>query len=88
MDSKDTIIAQLKQELGELSEKVTYLQGQLCKYTNNERHKKYYEMNKEKVKENARTYLNRLKTENPEKLREYRRRAYLKRKDKIGEKGI
>lgn len=52
----------------------------LEKYTNNERHKKYYEQNKERIKENAKNYLNRLKTENPEKLKEYRHKAYLKRK--------
>jgi hypothetical protein len=45
--------------------------------------KKYYEKNKERVKENAKNYLNRLKVENPEKLKEYRHRAYLKRKEKM-----
>ena len=52
----------------------------LEKYTNNERHKKYYEKNKERIKINAKNYLNRLKTENPEKLKDYRHKAYLKRK--------
>ena len=59
---------------------------QLEKYTNNERHKRYYEQNKDRVKENAKMYLNRLKTENPDKLKEYRHRAYLKRKDGKGSK--
>jgi len=53
---------------------------QLEKYTNNERNKRYYEKNKERVKENAKNYLNRLKVENPEKLKEYRHKAYIKRK--------
>ena len=53
---------------------------QLEKYTNNERHKRYYEKNKDRVKENAKNYLNRLKVENPEKLKEYRHKAYIKRK--------
>jgi sugar-specific transcriptional regulator TrmB len=53
---------------------------QLEKYTNNDRHKRYYEKNKERVKENAKNYLNRLKEENPEKLKEYRHKAYMKRK--------
>ena len=54
---------------------------QLEKYTNNDRHKRYYEQNKDRVKENAKAYLDRLKTENPNKLKEYRHRAYLKRKE-------
>jgi len=80
---KDAIINKLKQEKAVLSEITENLKKQLEKYTNNERHKKYYEQNKEKVKENAKQYLNRLKEENPEKLKEYRHRAYLKRKEKI-----
>jgi hypothetical protein len=54
--------------------------AQLEKYTNNDRHKRYYEQNKERVKENAKQYLNRLKKENPDKLKEYRHKAYIKRK--------
>jgi len=33
--------------------------------------------------ESGANYLNKLKEENPEKLKEYRRRAYLKRKENI-----
>jgi ABC-type dipeptide/oligopeptide/nickel transport system ATPase component len=80
---KDAIIMKLKQENSVLNEIVENLRKQLEKYTNNERHKKYYEQNKDKVKENAKQYLNKLKIENPEKLKEYRHRAYLKRKEKI-----
>jgi hypothetical protein len=80
---KDAIINKLRQEKSVLTEIVENLKKQLEKYTNNDRHKKYYEQNKDKVKENAKQYLNRLKTENPDKLKEYRHRAYLKRKDKI-----
>jgi hypothetical protein len=80
---KDAIIHKLKQENAVLNQITENLKKQLEKYTNNERHKKYYEQNKEKVKENAKLYLNRLKEENPEKLKEYRHRAYLKRKEKI-----
>lgn len=76
MDAKDEKIAQLKAENDRL-------QSQLEKYTNNERHRKYYEKNKERVKENAKLYLNKLKDENPDKLKEYRHRAYLKRKEKM-----
>ena len=32
---------------------------------------------------NSANYLHKLKEENPDKLKEYRRRAYLKRKEKL-----
>jgi hypothetical protein len=76
MDNKDEKIVALQAEIDSLKTK-------LEKYTNNERHRKYYEKNKERVKENAKQYLNRLKEENPDKLKEYRHRAYMKRKEKI-----
>ena len=76
MDNKDAKIAALEGE-------IEILKSKLEKYTNNERHRKYYEKNKERVKENAKQYLNRLKEENPDKLKEYRHRAYMKRKEKI-----
>lgn len=78
MDSRDEKIAVLEAEIERLKTK-------LEKYTNNERHRKYYEKNKERVKENAKQYLNRLKDENPDKLKEYRHRAYIKRKEKMNE---
>lgn len=78
MDVRDEKISQLQAEIDRLEK-------QLEKYTNNERHKKYYEKNKDRVKENAKQYLNRLKEENPERLKEYRHRAYLKRKEKVGQ---
>ena len=76
MDAKDEKITALQQE-------IQALKTQLEKYTNNERHRKYYEKNKDRVKENAKQYLNKLKEENPDKLKEYRHRAYLKRKEKM-----
>jgi ABC-type dipeptide/oligopeptide/nickel transport system ATPase component len=80
---KDALIMKQKYEIKLLTESVDSLRKQLEKYTNNDRHKRYYEQNKEKVKENAKQYLNRLKMENPDKLKEYRHRAYLKRKEKV-----
>jgi DNA repair exonuclease SbcCD ATPase subunit len=71
----------LNEKMAELREKYEKCRAQLEKYTNNDRHKRYYEQNKDRVKENAKAYLNRLKTENPEKLKEYRHRAYIKRKN-------
>lgn len=66
-----------------LKEKVIELEERLQKYTNSSGHKKYYEKNKEKIIEDANKKLVKLKNENPDKLKEYRRRAYLKRKEKL-----
>jgi len=45
--------------------------------------KNYYEKNKEIIKAKAKQGLKKLADENPEKLKEYRRNAYLKRKEKL-----
>jgi cell division septum initiation protein DivIVA len=66
-----------------LKKKVEELEEKLKTYTNNHRHKKYYEKNSEKVKEKAKIYMEKLKTENPEKLKEWRHTAYINRKNKL-----
>ena len=76
----------LKLKIVELTNKVTELEERLKKYTNGSNHKRYYEKNKEKIKESGSTYLQKLKTENPEKLKEYSRRAYANKKKKQTEK--
>ena len=76
----------LKFKIIELTNKVTELEERLKKYTNGSNHKRYYEKNKEKIKESGSTYLQKLKTENPEKLKEYSRRAYANKKKKLSEK--
>jgi hypothetical protein len=58
------------------------LEQRLKKYTNGENHKRYYEKNKEKIKETGASYLQKLKVENPEKIKEYSRRAYQNQKEK------
>ena len=58
------------------------LEQRLKKYTNGENHKRYYEKNKEKIKEVGASYLQKMKAENPEKIKEYSHRAYLKQKEK------
>ena len=73
---------ELHDEINALRQQVIALKSRLAKYTNNERHKKYYENNKEKVKKNAKLYIERMKEENPEKLKEYRKKAYMNRKQK------
>ena len=45
-------------------------------------HKNYYENNKEIINEKAKQRLKKIAEENPEKIKEYRRNAYLKRKEK------
>ena len=76
----------LKLKIVELTNKVNELEERLKKYTNGSNHKRYYEKNKEKIKESGSTYLQKLKTENPEKLKEYSRRAYANKKKKQTEK--
>ena len=83
-------IDNIKKENKELKEKLMLLEKEneelrehLKKYTNGENNKRYYEKNKEKVKQQGAEYLKKLSEENPEKLKEYRRNAYLKRKEKI-----
>ena len=73
----------IKNENDELKKKIIELQEHLKKYTNGDNHKRYYEKNKDKVKELGTNYLQKLKNENPEKLKEYRHTAYLNRKAKL-----
>jgi len=70
----------INEQMVDLRAKYDQCKAQLEKYTNNDRHKRYYEQNKDRVKANAKQYLNKLKEENPEKLKEYRHKAYIKRK--------
>ena len=66
-----------------LKKKNIELEEKLRSYTNTERNKRYYEKNSEKVKEKAKNYMERMKTENPEKLKEWRHTAYMNRKAKL-----
>lgn len=83
-------IENVKYENEELKQKVLFLENEcnelkehLKKYTNGDNNKRYYQKNKEKVKEQGANYLKKLAQENPDKLKEYRRKAYLKRKEKL-----
>jgi predicted MPP superfamily phosphohydrolase len=75
-------ISELISENERLKKEVIELKEHLKKYTFGDNHKRYYEKNKEKVKEGGAKYLQKLKEENPEKLREYWRRAYQNRKQR------
>jgi hypothetical protein len=83
MNSTEEVI-ELKQKIEKMEKYITELEEHLKKYTNSTRHLKYYENNKDVVKERTKNYVDKLKTENPEKLKEWRRTYYLKRKEKIG----
>ena len=73
----------LKQINSELLAKVDELTTRLHKYTNGDNHKRYYEKNKEKIKQSGATYLQKLKTENPEKIKAYSKQAYANKKKKL-----
>jgi hypothetical protein len=73
----------LKKDYDELINKNKELEEKLKSYTSNHRHKKYYENNSDVVKERAKNYMDKIKETNPEKLKEWRHNAYLKRKAKL-----
>ncbi len=74
--STDALILEI-QMLREENEK---LKKQLENYNNSR--KSYYEKNKEIVKEKAKERLKKLAEENPDKIKEYAKRAYQKQKEK------
>jgi hypothetical protein len=76
----------LIKEIEELKVKNKELEEKLKTYTNSDRHKKYYENHTEIVKEKAKKYMDKIKETNPEKLKEWRHNAYLKRKEKLKQK--
>ena len=75
-------IDDLKKQIEELKQQKLELEEKLKKYTNNKQHIKYYENHKDVVKERAKNYLEKINESNPEKLKEWRHNAYLKRKEK------
>ena len=78
-------ITELVKENEKLKKEIIELKEQLKKYSYGNTHRRYYEKNKEKVKEGGANYLKKLKEENPDKLKEYRRTAYLNKKNKLKE---
>lgn len=76
-------ITELVKENEKLKTEIIELKEQLKKYTYGNTHRRYYEKNKEKIKEDRINYLKKLKEENPEKLKEYRKKAYENQKKKM-----
>lgn len=64
-----------------LEEENIELKKKLENYNNSR--KSYYEKNKEIVNQKAKERLKKISQENPDKLKEINRKAYLKRKEKI-----
>lgn len=81
-------INDILQENERLKNLVEELREKLSKYSNPESCQKFYEKNKEKIIQNSNKRLEKLKEINPEKLKEYRRNAYLKRKEKLKNENI
>jgi cell division septum initiation protein DivIVA len=76
----------LKKENEELKREIMELKSRLNSLADSK--KKYYENNKDIVKEKAVQRLKKIAEENPEKIKEYRRNAYLKRKEKLQKEKI
>ena len=76
------LFEKLNKKIAEMTLQNAELEVRLKKYTNGVNHKRYYEKNKEKIKETGASYLEKLKNENPAKIKEYSHRAYLNQKKK------
>ena len=76
----------LLKEIEMLKEENAKLKSQLENYNNSR--KSYYEKNKEIVNEKAKERLKKIAQENPDKLKEINRQAYLKRKEKLKKENI
>ena len=88
VDELDVVLNEnkfLKQINSNLLAKVEELTIRLHKYTNGDNHKRYYEKNKDKIKQSGALYLQKLKSENPGKIKEYSKRAYANKKKKMND---
>ena len=77
----ENTIHELTKENNLLKEENEKLKKLLENYTNSR--KNYYEKNKEIVNEKAKERLKKIAHEDPDKLKDINRRAYLKRKEKL-----
>jgi hypothetical protein len=74
--------AKLKVEIELLKKDNEEIQARLKKYINNDAHKKYYENHKQEVKETHYKYIDKMKAEEPEKYKQYRKDANQRYRDK------
>jgi len=78
----------LKETIKELENKLKLSNEKLKKYTNSLAHKEYYQEHKDEVKAKGKAYLEKLKLEDPEKLKEYWKKGNKNRKLKQIEKQV
>ena len=76
------------EENEKLKQRISELEERLKNYSNPPAHKAFYEKNKEKIIKESSERLKKLAESNPEKIKEYRRTAYLKRKEKLKNENI
>jgi cell division septum initiation protein DivIVA len=76
------------EENKKLKQRISELEERLKNYSNPPAHKEFYEKNKEKIIKESSERLKKLAESNPEKIKEYRRTAYLKRKEKLKNENI
>jgi len=70
----------LKETINQLENKLKLSEERIKKYTNSLAHKEYYQEHKDEVKAKGKAYLERLKVEDPDKLKEYWRKGNKNRK--------
>ena len=81
-------IEAILEENKQLKVLVEELRVKLSKYSNPVAHQVFYEKNKEKIIKESNERLKKMKETNPEKLKEYRHKAYLNRKEKLKNENI
>ncbi len=72
----------LKLEIENLKRENEDITARLKKYTTNPSYKNYYNQHKDVVQETQKRYMNKLKEEDPERVKEYRRIANQKYREK------
>jgi hypothetical protein len=75
METQENEITKLKLQMEQLLLENDELKTKLKKYTTNPSFKNYYKQNKDIVQETQRKYRDKLLSEDPERLKEYQRKA-------------
>ena len=75
METTQDEISKLKSQVDLLLLENEELKNKLKKYTTNPSFKNYYKQNKDTVQESQRKYREKLQLEDPERLKEYQRKA-------------
>ena len=75
METTHDEIIKLKSQVDQLQLENEELKNKLKKYTTNPSFKNYYKQNKDTVQESQRKYREKLLSEDPERLKEYQRKA-------------